>query len=189
MINKKLAVLATALLLSLSAAGNANQPAESTAPVSEAVFNPFDVNTWMNAITGLPLPTISGELKFNAAHPSAWMSIVDPASHVEMHGMFANPASYTQFMQPRFYMEFARPENMAAWMNPASYQVMTSQQTMNYWMNPVSYTHMVEPAMYRQAMNPANYLIYMDPNTYLAMLGSQTCDPENPNPGWFGSGC
>ncbi len=191
MITKKLTVLVAALLLSLSAASNANQPAESAAPASEAVVNPFDMNTWMSAFSGQKPPTISGELKFNAAQPSAWMAFIDPASHVQMHRMFANPASYTQFMQPQFYMEFMKPENMAAWMNPASYQVMMSQQTMNHWMNPASYTHMADPAMYQQAMNPANYMIYMDPNTYLAMLGSQTCDPENPgaNPGWFGKNC
>jgi len=192
MINKKLAVLVTTLLLSLSAASNANQPAESAAPANDAVVNAFDMNTWMSAFTGsTPPPPISGELKFNAAHPRAWMAIVDPASHVQMHSMFANPASYTQFMQPQFYMEFMNPGNMMAWMNPASYQVLMDQQTMNYWMNPATYPHMVDPAMYQQTMNPANYMIYMDPNTYLAMMGSQTCDPENPNanPGWFGKRC
>ena len=191
MMKNKFAVLVTVLLLSLSAVSNANQPAESTAPATAATANPFDMNTWINAFTGTTPPTISGEVKFNAAHPGAWMAIVDPASHMQMHSMFANPASYTQFMQPQFYMEFAKPENMAAWMNPASYQAMMNPQTMNYWMNPETYTHMVDPAMYQQTMNPANYMIYMDPNTYLALMGSQTCDPENPNAtqGWFGKRC
>jgi hypothetical protein len=182
MIKNKLSILVTALLLSLSAASNANQPVESTAPATTAAINPFDINTWISSFAGTTPPTISGEVKFTAAHPGAWMAIVDPASHMQMHSMFANPASYTQFMQPQFYMEFAKPENMAAWMNPASYQVMMNPQTMNYWMNPETYTHMVDPAMYQQTMNPANYMIYMNPNTYLAaMMGSQTCDPENPN--------
>ena len=191
MINKKLAVLVATLLLSLSATTNANQPAESAAPARDTVVNPFDMNTWMSAFAGSTPPPISGELKFNAAQPGAWMALVDPAGHVQTHRMFANPASYTQFMQPQFYMEFAKPENMMAWMNPASYQVMMNPQTMNHWMNPASYTHMVDPAMYQQTLNPANYMIYMDPNTYLAMMGSQTCDPENPNanPGWFGQRC
>ena len=182
MFNKKLGVLVAAFLLSLSATSNANQPAESAQPAAVATVNPFGSQT---------LPSISGELKFNAAHPGAWMSLVDPASHVQMHSMFANPASYTQFMQPQFYIEFMKPENMMAWVNPASYQVLMDQQTMNYWMNPATYPHMVDPAMYQQTMNPANYMIYLDPNTYLAMMGSQTCDPENPNanPGWFGKRC
>ena len=189
MIYRKFAVFAAALLLSLSATGNAEQTTETAAPADNAVVNPFDMNTWMSAFAGQTPPTISGELKFNAAQPGAWMSVVDPASHMQMHRMFANPASYTQFMQPQFYMEFAKPENMAAWMNPASYQVMMNPQTMTYWTNPSSYMHMTDPSLYQQAMNPANYMIYMDPNTYLAMMGSQTCDPENPNSGWFGSSC
>jgi len=76
MFNKKLGVLVATLLLSLSAASNANQPVESTAPATVATVNPFGSQT---------LPSISGELKFNAAHPGAWMSLVDPASHDQMH--------------------------------------------------------------------------------------------------------
>lgn len=45
-----------------------------------------------------------------------------------------------------------------------------------------------DPAGYTQFMQPR---FYMDPNTCLAMPGSQTCDPENPNanPGWSANGC
>jgi hypothetical protein len=195
MIGKKFLTLAAAALLSMSIASNANQPAtlETAATASApAAGNSFDPNYWMAAFTNPEIPPISDELAFNAAHPSAWMKLVAPGSHMQTHQMFANPASYTQFMQPRFFMEFTKPENLMAWMNPASYQVMLEQQTMNYWMNPASYTHMVDPAMYQETMNPANYMVYLNPNTYLAaLMGSQTCDPENPNqtPGWFGRGC
>jgi hypothetical protein len=177
MIGKKFLTLAAATLLSMSIASNANQPAtlETAATASApAAGNSFDLNYWMAAFTNPEIPPISGELAFNAAHPSAWMKLVAPGSHMQTHQMFANPASYTQFMQPRFFMEFTKPENLMAWMNPASY------------------THMADPAMYQETMNPANYMVYLNPNTYLAaLMGSQTCDPENPNqtPGWFGRGC
>ena len=189
MINRKFTALLAAFLLSLATAVSANQPAAPAAPADSAVFNPFDMNNWMGAFAGQGTPAISGELQFNAAHPSSWMAFVDPATHVQMHRMVANPVFYTQFMQPQFYMEFAKPENMAAWMNPEYFQVMMSPQAMNYWMNPAAYMHMFDPAMYQETMNPANYMVYMDPNTYMAMLGTQTCDPENPAQGWFGSTC
>lgn len=165
---------------------------ENSAPAPAAIRNSIAQNNQLAALTSPQVPTISGELAFNAAHPGSWMKFIDPASHMQMHKMFANPASYTQFMQPQFYMEFVKPENLMAWMNLASYQVMLDQQTMSYWMNPTSYTHMMEPAMYQETMDPANHIIYLNPNTYLAALtGSQTCDPDNPNktPGWFGGGC
>jgi hypothetical protein len=188
MMRKTLTGLAAALVLTLSATAGANQPETAQPAAQPAMSNPFDPNVWMAAFTGSTPPTISGEVEFNAAHPSAWMSIVDPSTHMQMHAMFANPASYTQFMQPQFYMEFMKPENMMAWMNPASYQVMMQQQTMNYWMNPNSYMHAMDPAMYQQAMNPANYMVYMNPNTYTALLTAQTCDSADPNaaPTWFG---
>jgi hypothetical protein len=196
MISKKFLAFAASILLSMSIASNANQPATSETTGAESApataGNAFDPNYWMAAFTNPAISTSSNELEFNAAHPNAWMKVVAPGSHMQTHKMFANPASYTQFMRPQFYMEFTKPENMMAWMNPASYQVMMDQQTMNYWMNPATYTHMVDPAIYQETMNPANYMIYLNPNTYLAAFtGSQTCDPENPNktPGWFGGGC
>ena len=191
MMTKTLTSLLTALLLTLTAAAGANEPTQAQPDAAANVANPFDPNAWMVAFTRQAPPTISGEIEFNAAHPGSWMAMVDPASHTKMHPMFANPASYTQFMRPQFFMEFMKPENMTAWMDPASYQVMMQQQTMNYWMNPNSYMHMADPAMYQQAMNPANYMVYMNPNTYAALMASVTCDAEGSNAGqgWFGLGC
>lgn len=166
----KILAIGAAVLFAMSLASNANQPVESEAPA----VAPAEIST---------------ELTFNAANPNAWMKFVDPGSHMQLHQMFANPASYTQFMRPQFYMEFIKPENMMAWMNPASYQVMMDQQTVKFWMNPASYTHMMAPAMYQQTMNPANYMVYMNPNTYTALMGSQTCDPENPNNNFPLFGC
>jgi hypothetical protein len=62
---------------------------------------------------------------------------------------------------------------------------------MNYWMNPASYTHMIDPAMYTETMNPANYMVYLNPATYAGLMGSTTCDQNNPNktPAWFGYTC
>jgi hypothetical protein len=197
MIRSKWLAIAASMLLTFSLAGYANQthtqaeaaPGSATAAVTP---NFFDPNYWMASFSAPnSQPPISNKLKFNAAHPSAWMKWVDPATHIPTHMEFMNPASYTQFMAPQFYMEFMKPENMAAWMNPASYQVMMDPQTMSYWMNPESYMHMTNPAMYQQTMNPANYMVYLNPNTYAAIMGSTTCDPENPNktPVWFGFGC
>ncbi len=194
MISKKLLGITAMGLLTLSLTSNATQPVEADVATSQAAAantNMFDPNNWVaGANISIP-PAISTKLEFNAAHPSAWMKLVNPKSHMQTHKMFANPASYTQFMHPRFYMEFINPQNMMAWVNPASYQVMMEQQTMNYWMNPASYAHMIDPAMYQETLNPANYMVYLNPNTYLGLMGSGTCDPENPNktPGWFGSTC
>lgn len=208
MVSNKLWVLTTAALLSISLVSNANQAVEDEVvvePVTPARsvnrFNPSYGIASLAASTS-PLaaaptvpatpPVISTGLTFNAAHPSAWMSWIDPKTHLPTHMTFMNPASYAQFMQPQFYMEFMKPENLAAWMNPASYQAMMDPETLSYWMNPGSYMHMTNPAMYQATMNPANYMIYLNPNTYLAAFtGSQTCDPENPNniPGWFGRSC
>jgi len=122
---------------------------------------------------------------------------------------FMNPANYTQFMQLGFYLEFAKPENWMAWMNLdgvdesrflpdhasyqiiASYQIMMDPQTMAHWMNPGSYMHVLDPAMYQESINPANYMVYLNPATYAGMMGSNTCDQNNPNktPGWFGYTC
>jgi hypothetical protein len=193
MISKKIMAFAAAALLAMSVASNANQPLHNEAGVAavapDTTQNVFDPNYWMAAFANPSVPTISGEMKFNAAHPSAWMQLVDPTSHMQMHRMFANPASYIQFMRPQFYLEFTKPENMMAWMNPASFEVMMNQQTMNYWMNPATYTHMIDPAMYQETLNPANYMVYLNPNTYAALLSPQTCDADNPNQGWFGFGC
>lgn len=195
MIKNKLLVLGAAVLLSVSLASHANQAVDaetSARPTTPAAnVNMFDPNYWMAAFTAPDQPAISTELTFNAAHPGAWMQWIDPKTHIPTHMTFMNPKSYAQFMQPQFYMEFMKPENMMAWMNPASYQVMMDPQTMTYWMNPGSYMHMMDPAMYQETMNPANYMSYMNPATYAAWVGTQTCDPENPNktPSWFGSSC
>ena len=196
MINKRLFVLAATIVLSMSVASNANQSLQAEVAVEPAApvnsENTLDPSSGMAPLTMPTPPMISSGPAFNAAQPSAWMSWVDPKTHIPTHMRFMNPASYTQFIQPQFYLEFMKPENMAAWMNPASYQTMMDPQTISYWMNPGSYMHMTNPVMYQETMNPANYMIYLNPNTYLAALtGSQTCDPENPNqaPGWFGGGC
>jgi len=192
--NKLLALMATALL-TLSLATNANQAVEAVvttkADAPSANVNMFDPNYWMSAMANPALPAISTELKFNAAHPGAWMQWVDPKTHLPTHMAFMNPSSYAQFMQPQFYMEFIKTENMMAWMNPASYQVMMDPQTMAYWMNPGSYMHVMDPSMYQETLNPANYMTYLNPATYTGWMGGQTCDPENPNktPTWFGYTC
>jgi hypothetical protein len=196
MISKKnLLAITTAALLSLSPASNARQSVEaevSETPAAPAAnTNLFDPNYWMAAFTGPTPPPISNELTFNAAQPSAWMNWVDPKTHIPTHMTFMNPASYTQFMRPQFYLEFMKPENMAAWMNPASYQVLMDPQTMSYWMNPASYQHVMDPAMYRETMNPANYMVYLNPNTYAKIFAAQTCDQQSgdKNTGWFGFAC
>ena len=193
----KLLALAASALLTLSVASNANQAEAQPEAVTETAapagnVNLFDPNYWLASMTSSTQPpTISKELTFNAAHPVGWMQWIDPKSHQKMHMTFVNPTSYTQFMRPQFYMEFTKPENMMAWMNPASYQVMMDPQTMNYWMNPASYTHMIDPAMYTETMNPANYMVYLNPATYAGLMGSTTCDQNNPNKTltWFGYTC
>jgi len=190
-----LLAIATAALLSLSLISYANQAAEAEAtlkpasPVANA--NLFDPNYWMTAFTGPTPPAISSRLTFNAAQPSAWMKWVDPKTHIPTHMTFMNPASYTQFMYPQFYLEFMKPENMAAWMNPASYQVMMNPQTLSYWMNPGSYMHITDPAMYQETMNPANYMVYLNPSTYADIFAAQTCDQQTPGKtsSWFSFGC
>ena len=195
MIKNKLLALGGAVLMSASLALNANQAVEadaSAAPTTPAAnVNMLDPNYWMAAFTAPDQPVVPTGLTFNAAHPGAWMRWVDPKTHLPTHMTFMNPASYAQFMQPQFYMEFTKPENMMAWMNPASYQVMMDPQTMTYWMNPGSYMHVMDPVMYQETMNPANYMTYLNPGTYAGWMGTQTCDPENPNktPSWFGSNC
>lgn len=195
LIKKNLSAIATAALLSLSLTSYANQAVEAevsiTAAAPAANTNILDPNYWMTAITAPTPPVISNGLTFNAARPGAWMNWIDPKTHIPTHMTFMNPASYTQFMQPQFYLEFIKPENMAAWMNPESYQVMMDPQTMSYWMNPAAYMHMADPAMYRETMNPANYMVYLNPNTYAAIFGAQTCDQQTPGKtsAWFGFGC
>ncbi len=196
MIAKRLLILAASTLLSMSVTLNANQALDAEAGVGPAApasnENRLKPNSGIAPLTTPTPPAISSGLTYNAAQPGSWMSWIDPKTHIPTHMTFMNPASYTQFMQPQFYLEFMKPENMAAWMNPASYQAMMDPQTMSYWMNPGSYMHMTNHVMYQETMNPANYMIYLNPNTYLAALtGSQTCDAENPNqaPGWFGGGC
>lgn len=196
----KLLALAASALLAVSIASNANQAISqpeavnaSATPTPTNSANMFDPNYWMAAFTAAPTqqPTISGEVPFNAAHPAAWMQWIDPKTHQPVHMSFMNPASYTQFMQLGFYLEFSKPENLMAWMNPASYQVMMDPQTLTHWMNPGSYMHVLDPAMYQESMNPANYMVYLNPATYAGMMGSKTCDQNNPNktPGWFGYTC
>ncbi len=190
----RLIALAASALLTLSVASNANQAETQPETVAESAgsVNLFDPNYWLAAMASpAQPPTISKELSFNAAHPVGWMQWIDPKSHQKMHMTFVNPASYTQFMRPQFYMEFTKPENMMAWINPASYQVMMDPQTMNYWMNPASYTHMIDPATYTETMNPANYMVYLNPATYAGLMGSTTCDQNDPNKTltWFGYTC
>ena len=195
--NNKLLALVASALLTISVASSANQAegepeavAPAAAPANNSNF--FDPIYWATAFTApAQQPTISSELTFNAAHPGAWMQWVDPKTHMATHVGFMNPASYTQFMKPQFYMEFMKPENMMAWTNPASYQVIMDPQTMNYWMNPNSYMHVTDPAMYKETLNPANYMIYMNPATYAGLMGSGTCDQNNPNKTltWFGYAC
>ncbi len=196
MISKKnLLAITTAALLSFSLISYANQAVEAEVGVEQTgptnSTNPFDPGYWMTAFTGPTPPAISTGLTFNAAQPGAWMKWVDPETHIPTHMIFMNPASYTQFMSPQFYLEFMKPENMAAWMNPASYQVMTNPQTLSYWMNPGSYMHIADPAMYQETMNPANYMVYLNPNTYAAIFAAQTCDQQTPGKtsSWFGFGC
>jgi len=197
----KLLALAASALLTISIASNANQVDAQPEATAETATRPaapanstnlFDPNYWMAAFHApVAQPSISGEMSFNAAHPSGWMQWVDPKTHIPTHMTFMNPASYTLFMKPQFYMEFTKPDNMMAWMNPASYQVMMDPQTMNYWMNPNSYMHLLDPAMYQETMNPANYMVYLNPATYAGLMGATTCDQNNPNKTltWFGYTC
>ncbi len=176
MFGTRLLLLLATALLALSAVSQANQAevqpqADATAEVPPLVAAPgfFDPNYWLDNFTGTEAPIGTG-LKFNAAHPAGWIKWVDPKSHMSMHKSFMNPATYTQFMQPRFYLEFMKPENMMAWMNPASYQVMMDPQTMGYWMNPANYMHVMDPGMYKETMNPANYMVFMNPATYAHLM-------------------
>ena len=154
-------------------------PAETNAQGSAPATLPnfFDPNAWFGGFGAAPTPT-STKLTFNAAHPSSWMKIVDPNTHNMMHMLFANPATYAQFMQPQFWMEFMKPENMMAWMDFNQYAVMMNPQTMAYWMNPAAYMHAFDPNMYAAAMNPASYMVYMNPATYMGWAGMQS--PSKP---------
>ena len=195
---QKLMIVFASALLAVSVASHANQAnteAAATAAPQQApapAYNFFDPSYWSAAFAaGSQQPSISGEITYNAAQPSAWMQWVDPQTHKGMHMTFANPASYMQFMRPDFYMEFMKPENMQAWMNPASFQVMMNPQTMSYWMNPANYMHAVDATMYQQTMNPANYMAYMNPAAYQQLFESANCESENGTqaPAWFGFGC
>ena len=118
----KLLALAASALLTISVASNANQAetqsqaaATGTGPAnaSTSPVNPFDPSYWMAAFNApAEQPSISGELTFNAARPTSWIQWVDPKTHKSMHMQFLNPASYTQFMQLRFYLEFTKPETL-----------------------------------------------------------------------------
>lgn len=178
MFKQKFLILIGAALLVSSTILSAYEstPAETNpqSSVPSTIPNFFDPNAWFGAAS---TPT-STKLAFNAAHPSSWMKFVDPNTHNMMHMLFANPATYAQFMQPQFWMEFMKPENMMAWMDFNQYAVMMNPQTMAYWMNPAAYQHAFDPNMYAAAMNPASYMVYMNPATYMGWAGMQS--PSKP---------
>ena len=176
MFKQKILALISAVLLVSSTISLATEStsaetyAQSSVPTN--VPNFFDPNAWFGGFGAAQTPA-SNKLTFNAAHPSSWMKIVDPKTHNMMHMLFANPATYAQFMQPHFWMEFMKPENMMAWMDFNQYAVMMNPQTMVYWMNPASYQHAFDPKMYAATMNPASYMVYMNPATYMGWAGMQ----------------
>ena len=180
MLNRTFMTLVSAILLITStislAAEKEAADAYTQSSTTTAQANFFDPSAWFSGVGTAATPS-STKLTFNAAHPSSWMKFVDPKTHNHMHMVFANPATYAQFMQPQFWMEFMKPENMMAWMNFNQYAVMMNPQTMTYWMNPASYQHAFDPKMYSATMNPASYMVFMNPATYMGWAGMQ--NPSN----------
>jgi hypothetical protein len=119
-------------------------------------------------------PVPAQAVSLNPMNPAVVSGFMNPQSHQMYHQALMNPASWTQFAQPNFYMQMANPAMMMQWMNPASYQVMMDPNTYMYWMQPNvmmgEMTGFMNPASYQAMMNPASYYAFMNPGTYMTWM-------------------
>ena len=125
----------------------------------------------------------------NPASPATYMAFIDPASHKQYHDAMLNPAQWSQFVQPGFFMQMANPQVWTQWVNPASYQVMMNPNTYMHWMNPAAITremNSVNPGVF---INPANYQQFMQGHTYAAWWNPASyagvTAPIGNGAGWF----
>ncbi len=109
-------------------------------------------------------------ITFNPVDPVTFMGFINPATHKEFHAAAANPAQWSQFMQPQFFMQMADPSKMAGWMNPMAYQVMMNPATYMYWMQPDNLMNEMGSAPMATFMNPGSYAAFMNPAAYTAWM-------------------
>ncbi len=150
-------LLVILLLLGLVSANAAEIPAPQTG--QSTVVNPFDSSTWVRHH--------GGQMRFNFAHPAAWMSFINPNTNSIWYATLTNPVNYPQLVQPQFWMQFANSNNWMAWMDPASYATLFNPATYLGWMRPESYKHFMDPGMYMQVLNPVAYMALTNPALYL----------------------
>lgn len=158
---------------------------EAPATAERPLFaNPLNPATWWDGTEGMDLAEKAKPEMFNMAHPSFWLSIIDPDTHSKRHMQFTNPQTYAQFMNPAFYMQFANPENWMAWMTPANYEILIEPETYTYWMQPGAYLHASQPHGYMQMLDLENYSAFFSPATYLQMMNPAAYDVSETTDGW-----
>ena len=130
----------------------------------------------------------------NPMNPATVSGFMNPRSHQIYHQALMNPASWTQFTQPQYYMQMANPALMMQWMNPASYQVMMDPNTYMYWMQPnvmmgemaaINPAVFMNPASYQALMNPNTYMTWMNPAAYTAAMQQMSVPAYGGNASWF----
>ena len=179
----KITAIAGAAVLALGAA-TAQESTTTTAPAYTAdasndrplFANPFDASTWWDGAGEMNHAEMGKPEQFNMAHPSFWLSFMDPETHTKRHMQFTNPATYAQFMDPAVYMEFAKPTNWLAWFDLKNYESLVEVETYTYWMQPGAYTHAIKPDGYMQSLDLANYEAYITPGTYLKFMDPSSYD-------------
>lgn len=193
-ISKKLSALIGAIALTAGTAFAADTPAtsaiadEQTAPViektesavdaagnaaTEFVARIFDTSKWYDGMGDMDHAHMGTPEHINMAHPSFWLSFMDPETHTKRHMQFTNPAMYAQFMEPSTYMEFVKPANWLAWFDVKSYELLTEGETYTYWMQPGAYTHVIRPEGYMQVFNLDNYKAFIEPATYVQFFNPE----------------
>ena len=115
-------------------------------------------------------PEQPAAINLNPMDPAVIAGFINPATHKQYHDAVANPASWTQFMQPQFYMQMMDPAKAMQWMNPASYQVFMNPATYMYWMNPNTLMQEVNSVPYGTYMNPNAYTQFMNPNMMMGWM-------------------
>ncbi|MCP3670000.1 MAG: hypothetical protein GY814_06125 [Gammaproteobacteria bacterium] len=150
-------LLAILLLLGLLSAHATEIPVLQTG--QSTLANPFDSSTWRRHH--------GGQMRFNFAHPAAWMSFIDPNTNSIWYAALTNPVNYPQLVQPQFWMQFANSNNWMAWMDPASYATLLNPATYLGWMQPKSNKHFMDPGMYIQVLNPGAYTALTNPALYM----------------------
>lgn len=147
--------------LSSAAEGDQNQYAHQ----SDADINLFDMSTWFeNAPHGNRVADL------NLANPAGWAVMVNPQTHTSWHMIMTNPATWAQFLKPRFYAQFFNPNNWISWVNPESYATFLDPNTYIYWMTPHAYIHALNPDNYAQLIEGGNYGPYLETDTYTQWL-------------------